>query len=166
MDPELYKKKLAEVCDFVENADARLGDTRKKIRDEESHPIVILRMHDQPHDCARCDRKLKKAPVLNIAMMPDGRRMHCSGCNRVIEGPGKRLPYGVVPAVRPKGPRGRPPKVRTEPDTPKRPPGRPKRQLQPSLLASNPADAVEALVREYPECQITQYRYCQDDAQD
>jgi hypothetical protein len=162
MDPELYKKKLAEVCDFVENADARLGDTRKKIRDEESHPIVILRMHDQPHDCERCDRRLKKAPVVNIALLPDGRRIHCSGCNRMLEGPGKRLPTSL-PRV--KGARGRPKKIKTEPDTPKRPPGRPKRQLEPSLLASNPVDAVEVLVREYPECQITQYRYCQDDAQ-
>ena len=150
MDQERLKKFLEQHCEYVENVEAS-ADRVTHRNNIPQHPIVIIRLLPHATQCARCDRAVPAAPKFSVALCEGGRRVHCSVCRRWVENlgdqPGSRLPRQ----------RGRPAKQRTEPDKPKRPPGRPRKQLPQSLpVASQPGDVL-AVVRDYPECRITEF---------
>jgi len=90
------QKKFEELCyqlgNCVRHADAATADSRTKLTEGESHPVVIKSLKPAPHTCEDCDRELPDRKVRTHTLKPTGWRSHCSSCNQVRQ-PGNNY-YG------------------------------------------------------------------------
>lgn len=153
------QKTLEEFCrahaECIRHADARSADSRTRLQESDSQPIVIMRLLPRPHECEECGRELRDRKLRTHTRRADGWRSHCSGCNRVRQ-PGSSV-FGQTTGVRAAdrgvnrlGPRE---ELLPEPKQPQTP------EPQSGPIEHAPiVDFVDSvIVRDYPESLITEY---------
>ena len=171
MDPKLFKQKLDQVAEWY----ITTGDSNGAwSTDNPTGRIQISEIKLNETSCHDCSRPLTSHRVIrcfrNSSTGAWTESCRQCGYTRNPES-GKfesqaqqKLTAALAAAAQ--GPRvGRPRRVKTELDKPKKPRGRPKYLLENSLPPSSPERERQAVVRDYPECRITEFLHFQDDSQ-